>query len=140
MPYERATFQSLATRRVAEARALAHGGHSSGAYYLAGYAIECALKAVIAGKFRENVIPDKSFVASIYTHNLVALLRLAGLQSELDDAIEADQALGQKWTIIQRWSEDARYQIWTADHALGMIDAVAGSEGTEGLLQWLTNR
>jgi hypothetical protein len=48
MSQDRATFQQLAELRLAEARALHAEGLYSGAYYLAGYAIECALKAKIA--------------------------------------------------------------------------------------------
>lgn len=140
MAYDRETFQRLAASRLAEARLLAQGGHPSGAYYLAGYAIECALKARIAGQFRENEIPDKGFINDIYTHDLTKLVRLAGLQSELDSATQADVLLGQRWAIAKNWSEQARYQFWTDDDASAMIDAAAGAGDTEGLVQWLTRR
>ncbi len=39
-------FQSFSRIRVNEAKALLHLKHYSGAYYLAGYAVECALKAL----------------------------------------------------------------------------------------------
>ena len=94
--YQRTTFQRLAELRLSEARLLAHGGHPSGAYYLAGYAIECALKAYIAAQLRENEIPDRAFVNDIYTHDLRKLIRLAGLEAELDRARQADPAFGQK--------------------------------------------
>jgi len=113
---------------------MAAAGHPSGAYYLAGYAIECALKAKIACQFRENEIPDRAFVNSVYTHELTALLRLAGLESELDDAIAKDADLGQRWTVVKGWSENARYSIWTSDDASSMIDAI------EGMFIWLINR
>jgi len=78
--YDRATFQRLAELRLSEAKLLAQQGYPSGAYYLTGYAIECALKARIAGQFRANEIPDKGFINRIYTHNLTELLELAGLK------------------------------------------------------------
>ena len=56
MGQDRTTFQQLAEPRLAEARALHADGLYSGAYYLAGYALECALKAKIAADFRENEI------------------------------------------------------------------------------------
>src|ERR1700733_9390749 len=74
MSQDRATFQQLAELRLAEAKSLLEKGLPSGAYYLAGYAIECALKAIIATGFRANEIPDKSLVNSVYTHNLNELL------------------------------------------------------------------
>jgi hypothetical protein len=80
MSQDRSTFQQLAELRLTEARLLLDNGLPSGAYYLAGYAIECALKARIAAEFRANEIPDKARVNSIYTHNLGILLGLAGLR------------------------------------------------------------
>lgn len=98
------TFREIAKCRLAEAKLLAERGHPSGAYYLAGYAVECALKAIIAGRFRANEIPDKGLVNSIYTHNLSDLLRLAGLQTEF----QAESELVESWDIVKRWSENAR--------------------------------
>jgi hypothetical protein len=42
---KRADFQHLARARVKEAEILINAGEFDGAYYLAGYALECALKA-----------------------------------------------------------------------------------------------
>lgn len=139
MAYDRESFRRLSVSRLAEAKLLADAGQPSGAYYLAGYAIECALKARIAGEFRENIIPDRGFINDIYTHDLTKLVRLAGLQSELDSATQANVLFGQRWTIAKNWSEQARYEIWTNDEASAMIDAVAGDQRAEGLLQWLTS-
>lgn len=44
----RSDFQDLAQIRLAEAAALLQAERFDGAYYLAGYAVECALKACIA--------------------------------------------------------------------------------------------
>ena len=68
--YDRETFQRLAELRLAEAELLVRSGYPCAAYYLAGYAVECALKAHIAGQFKENQIPDRAFVNDIYTHDL----------------------------------------------------------------------
>ncbi len=138
--YDRATFRRLAELRLSEAKLLARGGYPCGAYYLAGYAIECALKAHIAAQFKENQIPDKAFVNDIYTHDLKKLIRLAGLESELDSARQSDAAFGQKWTVVEGWTEQSRYEIWTDEAASAMIEAVAGTTETEGVLQWLTRR
>lgn len=45
---DRGEFQQLSKVRLQEARALLKMGLSDGAYYLAGYAVEFALKACIA--------------------------------------------------------------------------------------------
>ncbi|MGD9838066.1 MAG: hypothetical protein AB7F72_05030 [Afipia sp.] len=87
MSQDRATFQQLAESRLAEAKLLSANGLSSGAYYLAGYAVECALKARIASDFRANEIPDLKRVQKIYSHDLTSLLSLAGLT----DLLEAEK-------------------------------------------------
>ena len=43
----RAEFQQLAEQRLLEAKALLDQGKWDGAYYLAGYAVELALKACV---------------------------------------------------------------------------------------------
>jgi len=47
---------------------------TDGAYYLAGYAVECALKACIAKKTQRHEFPDKRRVDASHTHNLIQLL------------------------------------------------------------------
>lgn len=138
--YDRATLQRLAELRLSEAQLLAQQGYPSGAYYLAGYAIECALKAHIAAQFKEGQIPDRAFVNDIYTHDLKKLVRLAGLESEVNSAKRADVGFDQRWTVVENWTEQARYEIWTGEAASAIIDAVAGTKHAEGIFQWLTSR
>jgi HEPN domain-containing protein len=92
MASDRAHFQRLAELRLAEARILAREGQFSGAYYIAGYAIECALKARIAALFRENEIPDRNLVNRVYTHDLTALLNLSGLEKPLRETDKATRS------------------------------------------------
>jgi hypothetical protein len=133
MSQDRVTFQQLAESRLSEAKLLLANGLPSGAYYLAGYAIECALKAIIATDFRANEIPDLKYVRDIYTHDLSALVRLADLEQKL----ETDPGLYQRWVTVKTWSERARYEIWTEASASAILDAI---DGDEGLLKWLRNR
>jgi HEPN domain-containing protein len=137
--YDRGTFQRLAEIRLSEAKLLAEQGYPSGAYYLAAYAVECALKAHIAAQFKENQIPDKAFVNDIYTHDLKKPIRLAGLEAELDSARQADAGFRQSWTIVEGWTEQARHEVWTQEAASAIIDAVAGSKDAKGIFQWLTS-
>jgi hypothetical protein len=104
---------------------------------LAGYAIECALKAKIAADFRENEIPELKRVQNIYTHDLSALLGLANLREQLDSERETNPGLYQRWTTIKDWSEKARYAVSTEANASAILEAVGGDEG---LLHWLRNR
>jgi HEPN domain-containing protein len=134
MSQDRDTFQILAETRLAEATLLLENGQPSGAYYLAGYAIECALKAIIASGFRANEIPDLKRVRGIYTHDLSDLLSIAGLKAALEDEVDADAEMSERWSIAKDWSEQARYQIWTEELASAMLGAIGGDGG---LLGWL---
>lgn len=101
MAYDRDTLRTLAAARLGEAKVLFGAGQPSGAYYLAGYAIECAIKARIAGQFRANEIPERKLINNIYTHDLSKLLELAGLQAEIDLATQGDDDFRQKWTVVR---------------------------------------
>jgi hypothetical protein len=53
---------------------------NDGAYYLAGYSVECALKACIAKATQRHEFPDKKKADLSYTHNLKGLLNVARLE------------------------------------------------------------
>ena len=54
---DREGFRRLAEQRITEAQALLDAGLPSGAYYLAGYSVECALKASICQLFGAQELP-----------------------------------------------------------------------------------
>ena len=83
----RTELQWLAKERIREAKVLLDAQYWSGAYYLAGYAVECALKACIAKGMQAEEFPDKSFADKCWTHNLVQLLGPAGLKDDFDAAM-----------------------------------------------------
>ena len=56
---DRKDLQTLSRVRLKEATSLLNLGFYDGAYYLAGYAVECALKACIAKGTRRYEFPDK---------------------------------------------------------------------------------
>src|SRR5438128_12577971 len=63
---------------------LAGRGRWAGAYYLAGYAVECGLKACILA-YVENtgaIFLNKRFLEGCWTHELEKLLITANLQVE----------------------------------------------------------
>ncbi len=67
----RAEFQQLAEERLEEAKALLSLGKWGGAYYLAGYAVELALKACIIKRIMAtDAFPEKEFSRNCYTHDL----------------------------------------------------------------------
>jgi len=128
----RADLQKLADMRVEEAEVLLKAKKYAGAYYLAGYAVECGLKACIAKKVRRYDYPDKQLAQKCYTHKVEDLVVLAGLKASLD----ADPDLQENWTVVKDWNEEARYERRTtrAD-ARGLFDAITDPD--HGVLPWI---
>jgi HEPN domain-containing protein len=132
---DRKELQALSRIRAREAKALLDAGLHDGAFYLAGYAVECALKACIAKKTQRHEFPDKDRVNKSYTHSLVELIRLAELRDALDARIKGDTVFRENWGIVVSWSEDSRYLLNTAEKARGLVNAVGNPKS--GVLSWL---
>ena len=131
-------FKRLALVRIQEARTLFRNALYDGAYYLAGYAIECALKACIAKRTRTHDFPDRDTVMKSYTHDLDQLLRVAGLELPLNQATAVSSELEVNWSVVKDWSEEARYGKHTKEAARDMIRAVEDKKS--GVLTWLRRR
>jgi hypothetical protein len=106
-----------------------------GAYYLAGYSIECALKSCIAKRTREHDFPDKKLVNESHTHSLIELLRLSELTPLLERKIQADGSMQNRWTIVRGWSEASRYQGNDVAAAEALLKAIENDSG--GILPWI---
>lgn len=131
-------FQEIAELRLKESKALLAAGFPEGAYYLAGYAVECALKACIARRTQEHDFPEKES-KDYYSHDIEKLLGFARLRSELDQAVRTNQALKDNWIIVQGWSEASRYERnKTARDATELLKAIEDQAG--GILPWLQKR
>ena len=117
--------------RLLESKALLGAGFPSGAYYLAGYAVECALKACIAKRTKEHDFPDKQLANSSYTHSLRDLLPLA----QLTDEMSKDSAVVINWEIVKSWSELSRYQKRSKVEATELLQAIENAAG--GILPWV---
>ncbi len=104
----RKDFQQITRIRVREAKVLLDNHYYSGAYYLLGYAIECAFKAIIAKQIRQYDIPDRKFINDAYTHDLRKLLNLSNLKSDFDMR-KRDPGFDLNWTIVDDWSVESRY-------------------------------
>ena len=134
----RIDFQQLADLRLAESKALFAAGFPEGAYYLAGYAVECALKACIAKRTQEHDFPEKD-ARKYFSHDLQDLLGFAKLRIELDQAAASNPAMDANWIIVQNWSEESRYEkAKTARQAEELLKAIEGPTG--GLLPWVRQR
>jgi HEPN domain-containing protein len=130
-------FQEIAEHRLRESKALLDAGFPDGAYYLAGYAVECALKACIAKRTQEHDFPEKESI-QYYSHDLEKLLGFAKLKSEFELALRADPAMDANWIIVKDWSETSRYERKTVADANGLLQAIEDQKG--GLLPWVQKR
>ena len=134
----RIDFQQIAELRLLESKALLAAGFSDGAYYLAGYAVECALKACIAKRTLEHDFPEKGS-GKYYSHDLEDLLGFARLKTDLDQALQASLAMRTNWGIVNNWSEESRYERGKSHgEATGLLSAIEDQTG--GLLPWLRQR
>jgi len=136
----RTEFQLLAETRISEAHALLTLGSPmpSGAYYLAGYAVECALKACIAKRVNQYDYPDKQLANDSYTHDIEKLVRVAGLDAERSADIAVTAIFGQNWNIVKDWNEKARYAQHSQLEAQKLYDAI--TDATNGVLPWIKAR
>lgn len=131
----RTDLQRVAVRRLGAATCLREAGHWDSAYYLAGYAVECGLKACIARKFREHDFPDKKTVLNSYVHDLPQLVKTAGLEQELAIKSDASDDFKLNWATVKDWSEESRYEQRTEIEAAAMIRAIEGAPS--GVLEWI---
>jgi hypothetical protein len=138
MEVSKGDLEALSDVRIREATLLYQAQHYSGAYYLAGYAVELAIKACIAKHIRTGFIPDRNFVNRIYQHKSDELIGLDGLKDALNDDIKLDPQLGGNWGIACDWSEESRYSAWDALNAAALISAIG--DPVHGVLQWLKKR
>ena len=132
-------FQSLAEVRIKEALVLLENQCYQGAYYLAGYAVECALKACIARNTNQyDFPPDRNTVNRIYSHNLEWLLREAKLEEAHREQAQSNPTFADYWEIVVRWSETSRYET-----SIAMPDAaelcLAINDQDNGVLSWLSH-
>jgi HEPN domain-containing protein len=131
----RKELQALSRIRLREARALARVGMNDGAYYLAGYSVECALKACIAKMTQRHDFPDKRKADVSYTHSLRNLLVVARLDELQVEEANHDATFRNNWNLVQSWSEQSRYGTTRAETARKLIEAV--EDRNHGVLRWI---
>lgn len=123
----RSTLQKLTHQRLVDAAILLTANQPDTAFYLAGYTIECALKAAVCRTLDQDDFyqPDRNNKGGRYvqdrvfrefkTHNYSDLLVLSGLSAKFDEARLVDSQLDSAWLIVgrNRWSEQNRYELGT---------------------------
>lgn len=128
-------MQQMADEKILDARLLLQNNRFSNAYYLAGYAVELALKACVSRQFQTDVIPEKSLATAIWVHDLPKLVSLAGLQPALATRSAMDLPFRTNWGIVSQWGPDARYGQTTPQNATDLLDAVDDAQA--GVLPWI---
>ena len=132
----RLDLQQLAEDRIADAEALLAAGRWSAAYYLAGYAVECALKACIAKQTNLHDFPDKDRTYRAYTQSLIELVKFVGIDVDLHKTQrETNPGLYSNWNFVKDWSEQARYAQSSENKARDLYLAITEANG--GVLPWI---
>lgn len=121
----------VASDRATDARALASHCPSRGtaAVYMAGYAIECSLKALL------HRLQRRFPTSGAGGHDLRSLWQAAGLPlSDLGDSS------GAKTFFIECWSTDLRYERVIEDTTITAADLLVGAAQIVSYLQNLVKR
>jgi HEPN domain-containing protein len=129
-------FQKLAILRLKEAEVLLKNKCYEGAYYLAGYSIECALKACIAKKTKRYEFPEQKKINNSYIHDLNKLIDVAELTQTLNDELKININFKNYWLFAKDWKETHRYENKIdKKYAEDIIKAI--KDNNDGILKWL---
>jgi HEPN domain-containing protein len=132
----KADLENLVEIRVSEARTLLESEKYEGAYYLIGYAVECALKACIAKQVNQFDFPNKQLANQSHTHKLNELLGVAGLKQKLAENEDQNTDFKINWAVVKDWSEVSRYECTIeATKAEDLFNAA--TDENSGILAWL---
>jgi HEPN domain-containing protein len=137
----RLRWQQLAERWIRDARAMLNAKRWSAAYYVAGYAVECGLKACILKRLAaqaEVIFDDRRFSDKCWTHGLEDLLRLADLEAARVTDEAANPKLGRNWLVVNDWTEQSRYQEFAHYEAKKLYKAITDS--ANGVMPWIRTR
>ncbi len=106
----------VANDRASDARSMIKEKRILGSVYMAGYAIECSLKALL--RRRGDPFPTSGRDG----HNLHALWKASGFQlSKINDTN------GAKTYFIEKWCTDLRYDLELSDASLTALELVRGA-------------
>jgi len=135
MTVNRRELKSLAAARWIDCKVLFDAGRFGGAYYMGGYAVECALKACVAKQVRKSDFPDKTTVLASYTHDLAKLVRVARLTNMLAEDIRSDSVLEFNWSTVKDWSEESRYENRGKQPTADLLSAIG--DPSHGVMEWV---
>jgi HEPN domain-containing protein len=136
----RPELQRLAAERLRDAEILLAGSQWSAAYYLAGYAVEIALKSCILHHIEKTgaIFKDRDYLNKLskcWTHELDKLLDLANLIGEMGLATKGNLALRNFWGTARDWKETSRYEQKAEAQARNLHEAI--TQDPDGVLKWI---
>lgn len=135
---DRWKFQKASQMKLDEARTLLQAGHYAGAYYLLGYAVECALKACLTIQVKQYDFPDKKPANEAHTHDLDKLKKIAGLDYSFSEELNTNRVFENNWAVVKDWNESSRYD--TGIDKLQAKDFFSACLDEEGILEWIKKR
>src|SRR4051794_29942912 len=122
-------FYRCAQQRYGEAEILLEAGHPTGAVYLAGYGIECMLKALVL-----SLVPParSSAVLRSFRGSRAHDFNWLRFQYRLHGGAAFPREVNQHFLLADEWSTDLRYSPMTLrqDKAEAFIDAA------KAILRW----
>lgn len=134
----RVEWQQLAERWLVDAKVMLDHRRWPAAYYLAGYAVECGLKACILARVAatpEVIFDNRKFADNCWTHNLLALVSTAGLEATRAADVAVNRKLRDNWLIVKDWNEQSRYRTTAHHKAKQLFRAIADKK--DGVMQWM---
>ena len=138
----RSDLKKLAEMRLSDAKALLKTRrNNAGAYYIAGYAVECALKACIAKNQGQYPFPDfikeNDLRSKYYTHSLEILIKTGDLEGKLSIERGKNADFDRNWRLVSTtWDETYRYQpTILRTEVEDLIQAI--DDPRNGVLAWL---
>ena len=133
----RAQLQQLAEDRILDAQVLLAASRWSAAYYLAGYAVECGLKACVLARVEKTgvIFEDRKFGERCWTHRPEELVKLADLETVRGVDASTDPAFAANWLTVEGWSEISRYESKTQPECQQLLDAII--DPIHGVLPWI---
>ena len=135
---KKSELQQLADDRIIDAQSLLDAKRWSAAYYLAGYAAECALKACVLSYVEKNpdvIFREKRYSEQCWTHKIDSLLELADLTADRDQKFAANPAFFLNWQTATDWNPESRYLQLAEVDARSLFEAITNSN--HGVLQWI---
>lgn len=126
-------FHRCAQQRYSEAEVLLRAGYTTGAVYLAGYGVECMLKALILAT---TPIHETTAVLSTFrgtkAHDYGSLKERYRRSTGFSIAREVNEA----FTLIQWWSTELRYSPTNVRNE----EAATFMEAAKAVMTWADGR